>query len=199
VPYTKELAIMAGCDSYGQLFLYPVVETIQNQQVCDRVIMPAPIPTDIAIQVAEIARQIVSSIGSAGIFGIELFLTGNGQILVNEIAPRTHNSGHYTIEACNVSQFSQLVRICAGQTAILPQLIYPCAIMVNLLGYEDKLDDYKEKQQLIQELPNVHLHWYGKTHSTVGRKLGHVTIAGDDFTNLAYCADQVRSLWYSPC
>ncbi|MFN3926590.1 MAG: 5-(carboxyamino)imidazole ribonucleotide synthase [Pseudanabaenaceae cyanobacterium] len=197
VPYVKELAIMVGCDRQGQICLYPIVETVQTQQVCDLVLVPAEIPIPVAEKIREIAQVTVKSFQSAGIFGIELFLTGDQQILINEIAPRVHNSGHYTIEACDISQFTQLLRICVGLPAITPKLNFAYGVMVNLLGYADKIDDYLTVRDQIQALPNTYLHWYGKKHSRIGRKLGHVTILGSDPQTVKTIAESARTIWYS--
>ena len=175
IPFERELAIMAARGIDGSVALYPVVETVQVEQVCRHVVVGQPLPEAIAAQAAAIARQILDRLDVVGVFGIELFLTADGELLVNELAPRTHNSGHYTLDACPTSQFEQQLRaVCGlplGDTA--PRW---SALMVNLLGYETAKSDYRTQQQAIAQIPGAHLYWYGKPQSRPGRKLGHVTL-----------------------
>ncbi|MDY6784939.1 MAG: 5-(carboxyamino)imidazole ribonucleotide synthase [Cyanobacteriota bacterium] len=196
VPFEKELAIMAARGVTGEIALYPVVETQQEEQVCRRVIAPARVGREIRGKVEEIARALLEKLDAIGIFGIELFLTGDGEVLVNEIAPRTHNSGHYTLDACDISQFEMHLRSVAGLPLGVPQLNCLGAVMVNLLGYEHSTDEYIEKRNKIADIPGASVHWYGKAESRPGRKLGHVTVrleeeeVGDDI------ARHIETLWY---
>ncbi len=199
VPYVKELAVIAGKARDGTTFTFPVVETIQKQQICQQVIAPAPISPEVAQQIRAIAQQILHSIDSAVLLGIEFFLTTAGQVLVNEIAPRTHNSGHYTIDACNISQFTALLRITADLPLVAPHMTTPYAVMVNLLGYEDREYDYAPVRSRIASLPHTHLHWYHKTSARMGRKLGHATVVGSDLEQVLALAESVHQLWYEPC
>jgi 5-(carboxyamino)imidazole ribonucleotide synthase len=135
-----------------------------------------------------------------GIFGIELFLTQEGQVFVNEIAPRTHNSGHLTIDASKTSQFEQHLRAVCGLPLGDPSLHAPGAVMVNLLGFETAVSDYLSQRQRLAAVPNATVHWYGKAESKPGRKLGHVTVlleTKERATAIAV-AQQIESLWY-PC
>ena len=199
IPYVKELALIAGKSRDGKQVIYPLVETIQKQQVCQRVIAPAPVCDAVAQQAITIAQQILQSLDSAGLMGIEFFLTAAGQVLVNEIAPRTHNSGHYTIDACNASQFAQLLRITADLPMVVPQMTTPYAVMVNLLGYENREYDYAKARSQIANLPSTHLHWYHKTFARIGRKLGHATVLGSSLDQVLAIAESVHQLWYEPC
>ncbi len=199
VPYVKELAVIVGKSRDGKMIAFPVVETIQKQQICQRVIAPAPIPPALGEQVRVIAQQILHSIDSAALLGIEFFLTPAGQVLVNEIAPRTHNSGHYTIDACNISQFEALLRITADLPLVAPHMTTPYAVMVNLLGYENREYDYAPVRSRIASLPHTHLHWYHKTSARMGRKLGHATVVGNDLEQVLALAESVHQLWYEPC
>ncbi|MGB5914508.1 MAG: ATP-grasp domain-containing protein, partial [Phormidesmis sp.] len=183
--------------------VYPVVETEQIEQVCRRVIAPARVSQSVVETVSAIATQLVNSLGVIGIFGIELFLTTAGQVLINEIAPRTHNSGHYTLDACTTSQFEQQLRAVSGQPLGPVALTSPRAVMVNLLGTEDtpagQVSEYREQRQAIASLPNAHLYWYGKTRSRIGRKLAHVTLLTDtasDNATIAEIIQTVEALWY---
>jgi 5-(carboxyamino)imidazole ribonucleotide synthase len=200
VDYEKELAVMVSRSATGEVRLFPVVETEQVQHVCRRVIAPARIAPEQAEKVQAIARQMVDYWDAVGVFGIELFLLTNGRILVNEIAPRTHNSGHYTIEACQTSQFAQLLRIATGMPLGSTALRVPAAVMVNLLGYETTNSDYAAPRRAIAQIPQTHIYWYGKRQATPGRKLGHVTITASSHDEALALAHQVEALWYpSPC
>lgn len=176
IPFTQELAVMVARSQAGEIVLYPVVETQQEQQVCRRVLAPAAISPQIQAQIEAIAHRWITALDGVGIFGIEFFLTADQRLLVNEIAPRTHNSGHYTIEACATSQFAQHLRAVSNLPLGKPDLLYPAALMVNLLGYESAESDYAAKRAALAAIPQATVHWYGKTQSRPGRKLGHVTV-----------------------
>ncbi len=180
VPFERELAIIAARSVEGEIVTYPVVETQQEQQVCRRVIAPAEITPNQVAEIEAIAHTLLNSLEVVGIFGIELFLTADGKILVNEIAPRTHNSGHFSLDACETSQFEQHLRAVSGLPLGNPALQCASAVMVNLLGYENSHSDYQSQRQQIAEIPQAHLHWYGKIESRPGRKLGHVTVLLDN-------------------
>ena len=198
IPFERELAVIAARSLTGEAIVYPVVETQQEQQVCRRVIVPAEISPEVSLQVEAISRTLLEKLEVVGVFGIELFLTPNGKVLVNEIAPRTHNSGHYTLDACQTSQFEMQLRAVAGLPLGSPSLKSARALMVNLLGYEDSQDDYRQKRSQIAQIPQAYLHWYGKKESRPGRKLGHVTVlfSEKDLKNLQKTAQQIESIWY---
>ncbi len=197
VPFAKELAIIAARSPRGEIVTYPVVETQQQNQVCHSVIAPADISKELTNQIEEIARTLLTSLQAVGIFGIELFLVGDRQVLVNELAPRTHNSGHFSLDACEVSQFEQHLRaVCdlpLGNTALRA----PAAVMTNLLGYENAEDDYLAKRQQLAALPNAYVYWYNKKISRPGRKLGHVTVLLDGVGDAEAIAQTIESIWYS--
>ncbi|MEO0886879.1 MAG: 5-(carboxyamino)imidazole ribonucleotide synthase [Cyanobacteria bacterium J06648_10] len=205
VKFEKELAVMVARSQAGEIAVYPVVETEQIEQVCRRVIAPARVSEKVAEEVRRIATQLVDSLGVVGIFGIELFLTADGQVLINEIAPRTHNSGHYTLDACETSQFEQQLRAVSGRSLGSVAMTSPGAVMVNLLGTENtpagETSEYLESRNAIAALPNTHLYWYGKTQSRIGRKLAHVTVLTDgsnDDGTIAEIVRSIESLWYEP-
>lgn len=199
VPFEKELAVMAARGVTGEIAIYPVVETQQENQVCRRVIAPAAVSRDAIARVGDIARTLLTKLEVVGIFGIELFLARDGNVLVNEIAPRTHNSGHYTLDACDISQFEMHLRAVAGLPLGSPSLNCEGAVMVNLLGYESSRSDYQQKRAKIAEIPGARLHWYGKAESRPGRKLGHVTVLleGQELARAAKIARQIETLWYA--
>lgn len=205
VDFEKELAVMVARSQSGEVAVYPTVETEQIEQVCRRVIVPARVSTQVTEDVKEIAARLVNSLGIVGVLGIELFLTADGQVLINEIAPRTHNSGHYTLDACETSQFEQQLRVVSGRPLGSVALTSAGAVMVNLLGTENTPDgetsEYMEKRKAIAALPNTHLYWYGKSQSRIGRKLAHVTVTTDianDDTAIAQIIQSIESLWYEP-
>jgi 5-(carboxyamino)imidazole ribonucleotide synthase len=176
VLFERELAVIAARNSAGEIAIYPIVETQQENQVCRRVLVPAEIPPSVVLECENIARTLLEQTQAVGIFGIELFLTPDGKVLVNEIAPRTHNSGHFSLDACWTSQFEQHLRAVSNRPLGSPELLYPGAVMVNLLGYESADYDYPEKRRQLAQIPNACVRWYGKSESRPGRKLGHVTI-----------------------
>ena len=200
IPFERELAVMAARGIDGEVVIYPIVETQQEEQVCRRVIAPIEIDAKIEKQIREIANSILCKLEVIGIFGIELFLTPEGKVFVNEIAPRTHNSGHYTLDACKISQFEMHLRAVAGLPLKEPEMVSGSAVMINLLGYEDSRQDYLEKRQKIAAIPQARVHWYGKSESRPGRKLGHVTVLLDAKTKaqeqLSRTIEKVESIWY---
>ena len=197
VPFKKELAVIAARGASGETAIYPVTETFQKSQVCHWTITPADINQDLAEQIKTIACTILERLEVVGVFGIELFLTNDNKVLVNEIAPRTHNSGHYTLDACHTSQFAMQLRAVTDLPLASTDLKSAGALMVNLLGYEESELDYKLKRDRILEIPQSFVHWYGKT-SRPGRKLGHVTVLLDAgrLTQAQSVINQVESIWY---
>jgi 5-(carboxyamino)imidazole ribonucleotide synthase len=207
VPFDRELAVVAARDSRGHVVIYPIVETQQVNQVCHWVLAPAAIPDTVAQAIQTIAQTIMAQLDVVGVLGIELFITaddgqsptGGHRILVNEIAPRTHNSGHYSLDACITSQFEQQLRAVADLPLGDPSLNCPGAIMVNLLGFEAATTDYAAHRAQLAAIPHAQVHWYGKAESRPGRKLGHVTVRlwGDDWRSQAQGAIAlVESIWY---
>ncbi|BAY75499.1 phosphoribosylaminoimidazole carboxylase ATPase subunit [Nostoc linckia NIES-25] len=198
VPFERELAVIAARSLNGEIVTYPVVETQQEQQVCRRVIAPAEISPNQIAEIKAIAHTLLNSLQVVGVFGIELFLTADGKVLVNEIAPRTHNSGHFSLDACETSQFEQQLRAVCGLPLGNSGLHCAGAVMVNLLGYENSDSDYQSQRQQIAEIPQAHVHWYGKTQSRPGRKLGHVTVLLDNQSReqALAVAQTIESIWY---
>lgn len=206
VPFERELAVMAARNVTGEVAVYPLVETYQPDQVCRWVLASGDISTEVQIEVKQIAINLLTRLEVVGIFGIELFLTPQSQVLVNEIAPRTHNSGHYTLDACEISQFEMQLRALSGLSLGSTELKCLGAVMVNLLGYEYSRQDYLEKRQKLSEISGSYVYWYGKTNVRPGRKIGHVTVLLEktEMTlspknrqqRLSEIAQQVESIWY---
>lgn len=206
IPFERELAVIAARSVAGEVVVYPVVETQQEEQVCRRVIVPADISPAVVAEIDAIAKTLLTSLDVVGVFGIELFLTTSGKVLVNEVSPRTHNSGHFTLDACETSQFEQQLRAVTGLLLGNPAMRCEGAVMVNLLGYEHSQDNYLDKRHKLTSLPQTFVHWYGKTESRPGRKLGHVTVLFDapqgsetpvDVRHRGMAlAQQIESIWY---
>lgn len=185
IDFTKELAIMIARNRSGEIAVYPVVESIQVNHICNEVIAPAEI-SDIALnQAINIAKKCVAAIDGVGIFGIELFLKKNDEVLVNEIAPRPHNTGHYTIEACRTSQFENCIRAVLDFPLGSTDMIMPFADMINLLGTRTGSGAPTNTRNTLA-LQDVSLHLYNKKESRSGRKMGHITVLGKS-------ADEVRA------
>ena len=201
VDYELELALVVSRDQRGRIRHLPMVQTHQHHQVCDWVLAPAPVDPSVAALAYNVAASLMTKLSYVGVLALEFFY-GPAGLQVNEIAPRTHNSGHFSIEACTSSQFDQQLCIAAGLPVPEPELKSRGALMVNLLGLN--LDRHAPLDQRLQELeatPGVHLHWYGKTPETPGRKLGHVTLLleGDTVLKRRDEADSalaaIRRIW----
>ena len=178
VPFTKEISIMVARNPSGEVASFPVAENIHKNGILDTSIVPARINPKVELKAKRMAEMTMEVLKGAGIFGIEMFVTRDEDVLINEIAPRPHNSGHYTNEACSVSQFEQHLRAVLDFPLSKPELLCP-AVMVNILGNEHLNGSYAMKglRQLLS-VPGVKLYVYGKMTSRPGRKLGHITATG---------------------
>ena len=196
IPFERELGIIAARNKAGEIAIYPVTETYQKNQVCHWTITPANVAERVTGEVKNIARTILEKLNVMGVFGIEFFLTADNRILVNEIAPRTHNSGHYTLDGCVTSQFAMQLQAVTEMPLGSTKLKSAGALMVNLLGFEESDAKYLEKRDRILQIPNSFLHWYGKT-SRPGRKLGHVTVVldGEQLTQAKSIIEKIEAIW----
>jgi 5-(carboxyamino)imidazole ribonucleotide synthase len=180
VPLRREVAAMVARSPFGQVAAYPIVETVQRDGICVEVIAPAPdLDADIAIAAQELAIRIASELGVVGVLAVEMFDDGQ-RLLVNELAMRPHNSGHWTIEGARTSQFEQHLRAVLDYPLGDTGMTAPWAVMVNALGGPDggmRLDE--RIHHMMAAEPGVKLHLYGK-QPRPGRKLGHVTALGSD-------------------
>lgn len=180
-PFAKELAVMVVRTLEGEVFAYPTVETIHQDNICHLVYAPARVLDSVQKKAAILAQNAVKSFPGCGIFGVEMFLLPNHELLVNEIAPRPHNSGHYTIDACVTSQFEAHVRAVAGLP--MPQgfarlaTTASNAIMLNVLGDSTTKDAELAICRRALETPNASVYLYGK-ESKPKRKMGHINIVG---------------------
>jgi 5-(carboxyamino)imidazole ribonucleotide synthase len=173
--FVNELAVIVTRGREGAMVVYPVVETIQRNHVCHVVKAPAQIPGDLAKRASALAKRAVEAVGGVGSFGVEMFLSANGELAINELAPRVHNSGHYTIEACQCSQFENHVRAVLGWPLGNPRMVAPAAVMVNLLGTKKTSGEPRGLENALRQA-GAHVHIYGKLTSGVGRKMGHITV-----------------------
>ncbi|MGH7900737.1 MAG: ATP-grasp domain-containing protein, partial [Thermodesulfobacteriota bacterium] len=158
---------------------YPVVETIQKEHICHIVKAPAQISVDISKNAANMAKSPIEAIGGVGVFGVEMFLLEDGRVMINEIAPRPHNSGHYTIEACFTSQYENHLRAILGYPLGSTEMVTPAAVMVNLLGNRQG-DSIVQGIDEALMISGVNLHVYSKRTTRPNRKMGHVTVLGQN-------------------
>jgi 5-(carboxyamino)imidazole ribonucleotide synthase len=177
VPFRRELAVMVyvGEDGAG---CYPTMETVQKNHVCDLVF---PSGTD----ASAVALAAVRAVGGTGLFGVELFETEDGRFLINEMAPRPHNTGHYTLDWGGTSQFEQHARVVLGLPLGRAEGLPVC--MANLLGQPDA-GDFRTALRAALATPGVHVHWYGKAEAKPGRKMGHLNAVGDNAVARAIAA-----------
>jgi 5-(carboxyamino)imidazole ribonucleotide synthase len=177
VPVWKEISVVCARDARGNISIYPVSENIHLENILHMSIVPARIPEETEERGREIAETIALELGITGVLCVEMFLTEDGGVLVNEIAPRPHNSGHYTMDACVTSQFEQQLRAVCGLPLGSSRLTSR-AVMVNILG-EGKGIRLTGVEDLLLD-PMIRLHLYGKREAKAKRKMGHFTVLGDD-------------------
>jgi 5-(carboxyamino)imidazole ribonucleotide synthase len=175
VKFKRELAMIVVRAESGRVVSYPVVETLQLDHVCHTV---RAHQSGFDHPAGALGTKLVEAVKGVGAFGIEMFELPDGAILVNEVAPRVHNSGHYTIEACLTSQFENHVRAVLGLPLGWPDMVKRSAVMVNCLGTSDKMPDVRDFDKAFQ-YRGARIHWYGKAECRKGRKMGHVTAVHD--------------------
>ena len=185
VPMLRELSAQVARSPFGQVAVWPVVETVQRDGVCAEVLAPAPgLSAELAAAAQELAVRIADRLGVVGMLAVELFETAEG-VLVNELAMRPHNSGHWTIEGSRTSQFEQHLRAVLDYPLGSTAMTAPVAVMANVLGGAASAPEWdgpgldERVHHLMAHWPDVKLHWYGKSQRP-GRKLGHLTALGDD-------------------
>ena len=194
VPFTKEIAVMVAKSITGEIVSYPCVETVQKDNICHTVIAPAQIDGTVREKAKKIAENIVSAFSGAGIFGVELFLLADGSITFNEVAPRPHNSGHYTIEGCYTSQFEQHIRCITGMPLGNPDLKVGAAVMVNVIGLGYGLEGMRSTLEPCRKslaIPGATVHLYGKSECKLGRKMGHITVVGNLMSKVLSLAQEL--------
>lgn len=182
VPFVKELAVMVARSTKGEVVSYPVVETIHKNNICHIVIAPASVNEEVQQKAKKLAEKVMKQFPGAGVFGIEMFLTKDNDVLINEIAPRVHNSGHYTIEGCITSQFEQHIRAITGLPLGKTDMLTPNAVMINILGERNGDVDITGLEKALQ-IPGVSVHIYGKAQTKQERKMGHITVIDKDINS----------------
>lgn len=181
INFSCEVSVVMARTAAGEVRVFPVSENIHTNHILDFSIVPARVTPEVIVSAEKIARLVAEKIQLVGVMGVELFVAKTGEVLVNELAPRTHNSGHYTIDACATSQFEQQVRAICGLPLGNAQLITP-VVMVNILGdaWERGQTKSEPRWELLLADPSARLHLYGKSEPRRGRKMGHFTVTGRD-------------------
>ena len=191
VSFKAEVSTICARTIDGMTATFDPSENIHRNHILDTSIVPARIDESVSDKARIIATNIAEKLDVIGLIAVEMFVTQENDIVVNELAPRPHNSGHYTMDGCDTSQFEQLVRVLAGMPITLPKLHSP-TVMVNLLGeiWEDTGGNPDWQRAL--ELPGVSLHLYGKSAARVGRKMGHINVVAETVEEAIYIAAEAR-------
>jgi 5-(carboxyamino)imidazole ribonucleotide synthase len=192
VPYVRELSAVMARRPDGKDVVYPIALTRQHDHRCAAVEVPAPITDDVARRATAVARATAEAFDVVGVMAIELFELANGVLLFNELAPRPHNSGHYTIDACVTSQFENHLRAILGWPLGDVGLLRPASVMVNVLG--DRTGAASADPSLALEVPGAFVHLYGKRDVKPLRKMGHVTTIGDDLDEVRERAHRAATM-----
>lgn len=174
VPFEKEISVIIQRNPAGETYCLPIAENIHKHHILHESIVPARVDQAVLEQAEIAANKIATHLELVGTLAVEMFVLPDGKIIINELAPRPHNSGHYSIEACNISQFHQHVRAVCGWPLREPKLWAP-SIMVNVLG-----EHVEPLKQRVADYPDWSIHLYGKAEAKEKRKMGHVTIMTDD-------------------
>lgn len=177
IVFVRELSVLVVRNESGEFRVYPVVENRHEQGILRDTRVPAAIDFGVAERAKELSAQAIAALQGIGVFCVELFHTEDGNMLINEIAPRPHNSGHYTLDVCTVSQFEQQVRVMCGLPLGETRLLSP-AVMVNLIGEEVRSVTSAQGCSTLHSTSGAVLHLYGKQRIRPGRKMGHVTFTG---------------------
>ena len=178
VDFQMEVSVVCARDLSGEMRAFPVSENVHVDGILDTSIVPARCSDAVKDEAVKVAMRIAEGLDMIGLIAVEMFVTRDGEVLVNELAPRPHNSGHYTIEGCETSQFEQLARILAGMPMGDVSLRSP-TVMVNLLGDVWETAGGSPDWGAVLAMPRAHLHLYGKSEYRVGRKMGHITVSGE--------------------
>ncbi len=191
VPFEKEISVIITRSVSGEVKSFPIAENIHKENILHQTIAPARITNKTADQAKLLAGSIATELELVGTLAVEMFVAKDGTIYVNELAPRPHNSGHYTIEACETSQFDQHVRAVCNWPLGNTELIKP-AVMINILG-----EHHETVLREIGNLGEAKLHLYGKKEAKAKRKMGHITVLGDTIEQALEKAEKVSALFLS--
>jgi 5-(carboxyamino)imidazole ribonucleotide synthase len=178
VPFRMEVSVICARSASGETACFPVAENEHRRGILHLTVAPARVPDAVADEARRVATALAEGLGVVGLLAVEMFVDGDGRILMNEIAPRPHNSGHHTWEACAVSQFEQQLRAVCGLPLGNPALLRPAA-MVNLMGEDAGTGLDRPGVARALEVPGTALHLYGKKEARPGRKMGHLTVLAD--------------------
>ncbi|MBX0303642.1 5-(carboxyamino)imidazole ribonucleotide synthase [Haloarcula salinisoli] len=193
VDFERELAVM-GCLGDGERDTFPVTETVHREEILRESVAPARASAEVRDRAQSVAMDVLDVMEGRGVFGIELFQTSDDRILLNEIAPRPHNSGHWTIEGCHTSQFEQHIRAVLGDPLGTTEIRDP-TVSANILGdVTERQDAVMHGEETALSTARAHLHWYGKREVYELRKMGHLTLTGDDNDDRATLLGDVRDL-----
>ena len=182
VPFTCEISVVAARNPQGETKTFPPAENIHVNNILHTSIVPARVSSELQLEAQHLASQLAESLEVVGLLAVELFVTAEGKLYVNELAPRPHNSGHYTMEACTTTQFEQHVRAICGLPLADTTLLSP-VVMVNVLGehMEEVINRFSSSDLEAEELGIVaKLHLYGKAEAKTGRKMGHINLLCHD-------------------
>ena len=178
VDFSMEVSVVCGRDLKGEMRTFPVTENVHVDGILDTSIVPARCSDGVRVEAERVARSVADGLDVVGLIAVEMFVARDGSVLVNELAPRPHNSGHWTIEGCETSQYEQLARIMVGMPMGDVGLRSP-TVMVNLLGDVWEATDGSPDWGAVLGMARTHLHLYGKSGYRVGRKMGHITVTGE--------------------
>jgi 5-(carboxyamino)imidazole ribonucleotide synthase len=190
VELAHEISVVLARSNSGQTAVYPAAENRHANGILDTTIVPARVAPEVTDAATEMAIQLADALEYCGVLGVEFFHTRQGELLINEMAPRPHNSGHFTVDACATSQFEQQVRVMCGLLPGDPQLLSP-VVMVNLMG--DIWNNGDPAWEAILNEPQAHLHLYGKHEPRHGRKMGHINCLASDVETALDIAATLRA------
>lgn len=188
IPFSAECSVIVARGLHGEMTTFPMAENDHRHHILHRSIAPARLPAKVQRTGAALAKEIAETLGVVGLLAVEMFYVG-GKLLVNELAPRPHNSGHYTLDACLTSQFEQHIRAVAGLPLGAPDLLRP-AVMINLLGEVWRNGRAPDWAKLLRD-PRVKLHLYDKGEPRLGRKMGHFTVVDENRKTALKLADSL--------
>ena len=208
IKFQKELGVTAVRANDGTIEVYPIMETIHKNHICHTVLAPANIEEQKKQQARDLAIQTLKHLHGVGVFCVEMFLAEDGNVLVNEIAPRVHNAGHLTIEASQTSQFENHIRAISGMDLGRTDLKTAAAVMINILGeregaanfpgFDGTWEDFSTKHQLpkisAEDSTKIFVHIYGKLQTKPERKMGHITVVGNNLEKALAAGQQARKL-----
>lgn len=191
--FKKEIAVIVCKDTRENIKIFPVAETIHRRNICTEVLVPARISSKVEKKAANLASKTVKILGGAGVYAVEMFLLKDDSLVINEIAPRVHNSGHYTMNGCNTSQFEQHIRAITGLPFGDTALTSKAVCMINILGEKNQPTKIKGLKRFFNN-SSVHLHFYGKSPTRIDRKMGHINVVGTSLKKAREHARIARNL-----